>query len=103
MLNNLKQKMEKQIFLLSRKGNYYISEGESTYTFEEATRYSSINEMIRKVPIMKDWNWDYGVYTIDSEDNREFIKDNIWMDEYYDFKENEPKQYKKLYNSKFRL
>ena len=96
--------MEKQIFLLSRKGNYYISEGKSTYVFEEASKYSSVDEMIRKVPIMKDWNWDYSVYSIDSEGNRHLIQDDIWMEVYYSFEENEPEEYKKLYdNSKFKL
>lgn len=89
---------------MSRKGNYYVSEGSSTYRFEDASKYSSIDEIIHKIPIMKDWNWDYGIYSIDSEDNRELIKDTVWMSDYFAFKKNEPEEYEKLYdNSKFRL
>ncbi len=89
---------------MSRKGSYYVSEGSSTYRFEDASKYSSIDEIIHKVPIMKDWNWDYEVYSIDSEDKRELIEDDVWMEVYYSFEENEPEKYKRLYdNSKFRL
>lgn len=90
--------MVKQIILFSKRGEYYVSDRECSYQRELAARFNYIEEMVREVPIMKDWNWDYSVYSIDSENNIELIKDDIWMEYYYDFKEEEPEEYKKLYN-----
>jgi hypothetical protein len=47
---------------------------------------------------MKDWNWDYIVYEV-LDGKTKKVDDKIWMDIHYKWKEENPKEYEKLYNA----
>jgi hypothetical protein len=85
-------------YILKDDDKYYVSEGQSTYDVEKALKVENLVELVTTIPIMKDWNWDYVVYEV-LNGNSNKITDNVWTDIHYKWKEENPKDYEKLYNS----
>lgn len=65
-------------YVLKDGDKYYVAEGIATLTVEHATIFSSIEDMVLNVPIMKDWNWDYELFSIDSEFKTTKIVEKEW-------------------------
>lgn len=89
-----------EFYYLYDDGKYYISDGKASFTIERARKFQSLDEIIKTIPIMKDYNWDYVVYKmIDGKVER--VPDKIWMDMFYKWKEENPKEYSELYDIPF--
>lgn len=89
--------MGKYYFLRDEEGRYYESELVVTWNENNALKFKSLNEIITTIPIMKDWNWDFGVFEV-SNGKVERINDNICWDMYHKWKKSNPEDHKKLYN-----
>lgn len=66
-------------YILLDDDRYYVAEGKATTKLKNATKYSSIEDMLLKVPIMRDWNWDYKLYTIEEDNILKIVEENIWV------------------------
>jgi hypothetical protein len=84
-------------FILNDNGKYYVAEGQATFDIDKALRIETLKKLITTIPIMKDWNWDYIVYEV-SNGKTEKVPDKVWMDMYKKWKEENPKDYEKLYD-----
>ncbi len=60
---------------------YYICEGEASYNIKDATHYSSLEDIFKKVPIMRDWNWSYEIFELDGN-NKKLINESDWREVY---------------------
>lgn len=89
--------MEKY-FILNDDGKYYVAEGQSTYDIDKALKIETLEKLITTIPIMKDWNWDYVVYEVLNGEIKK-VNDEVWMDMYSKWKEENPKEYEKLYSA----
>jgi hypothetical protein len=84
-------------FILNDNGKYYVAEGQATFDIDKALRIETLEKLITTIPILKDWNWDYIVYEV-SNGKTEKVPDKVWMDMYKKWKEENPKDYEKLYD-----
>ena len=84
-------------FILNDNGKYYVSEGQATYNMDEALKIKTLNELIKTIPIMKDGNWDYVVYEVSNGKTKK-VKDRVWMNMHKNWKDENPKDYEKLYS-----
>lgn len=64
-------------YILKDKSKYYVAEGQATRSLANATRFSSIEDMLYKVPIMRDWNIDYELFSIE-EDTLTIVEEKVW-------------------------
>lgn len=90
-------RMEKY-FILNDDGKYYVAEGQATYDIDKALKIETLEKLITTIPIMKDWNWDYVVYEVLNGEIKK-VNDEVWMDMYSKWKEENPKEYEKLYSA----
>ena len=89
-----------EFYYLYDDGKYYVSEGRASFTFEKAKKFQSLDEIIKTIPIMKDWNWDYVIYKMINGKN-ERIPDRIWMNLFDKWQEENPEEYDKIYKTPF--
>jgi hypothetical protein len=84
-------------FLKDDENSYYVRELRSSNSIKDAKPFSSPEEMVTSIPIMKDWNWDFQLF---ESDNNKITKvpDKQWMDVFYKWKKENPDAYNKLYN-----
>lgn len=75
---------------------YYVSESRSTYDITKARKINSIEELITTIPIMKDWNVDYTLYSIEN-DKETRIEEAMWVEDYRKWKKENPEKYNELY------
>ena len=90
--------------------SFYVSEGVGTYSFENAKKFSSLEEIIKTVPIMKDWNWDYNVYSVSEKkfnlgeithyDELKLVNEKKWITMHRKWEKENPEEYNALYNVK---
>ena len=66
---------------------YYIGEGEATIHLENATTYISLEDIFTKVPIMRDWNWSYEIFTLEN-DSKKLVDEFEWCKIYKEMKDN---------------
>jgi hypothetical protein len=93
-----KMKNKDCFFFLKDGEKYYVSEGKATFSSKNATVFSSPEQMVKTVPVMKDWNWDYALFKNDSG-KIEKVPDHIWMTIHSEWKAANPEEYNQLYNS----
>ena len=89
--------MEKY-FILNDDGKYYVAEGQATHNIEKALRIETLEKLITTIPIMKDRNWDYVVYEVLNGKTKK-VDDKVWLSMYRKWKEENPKDYEKLYSA----
>lgn len=92
---------------------FYVSEGKATYSLENAKKIDSLEELVRTIPIMKDWNWDYKVYVITKiklsppilgithYDGLKLVSEKKWIKIYNNWKTNNPDEYNELYKTTY--
>jgi len=85
-------------FILMDCAKYYVSEGEATYNFDKALRIETLEKLIKTIPIMKDWNWGYVVYEV-LDGKTKKVEDKVWASVYFKWKEENPKEWEKLYGT----
>jgi hypothetical protein len=85
-------------FILNDDGRYYVSEGQATYNIEKALKIKSLDELITTIPIMKDWNYSYVVYSVLNGKIKK-VNCKVKYDLYHKWKEENPKDYEKLYSA----
>jgi hypothetical protein len=101
-------KVVKHYVLKEDNNSYYVSEGVGTRDYEKAKTFNSLEEIIKTVPIMKDWNWDYKVYSVSEikfnigeithYDEQKLVDEKKWMTIYKKWKVENPEEYDALYN-----
>ena len=89
--------MEKY-FILNDNGKYYVAEGQATHNIDKVLRIETLEKLITTIPIMKDWNWDYVVYEVFNGKTKK-VDEKVWMNMYRKWKEENPKDYEKLYSA----
>jgi hypothetical protein len=68
-------------YILKDEEKFYISEGKATLTLNKATQFDSLESIFKIVPIMRDWNWDYKIFSI--EDDKLILIDEIFWSVIY--------------------
>jgi hypothetical protein len=89
---------DNNFYFLNDDGKYYVDEGAATLRLENAKKFNSIEDIVKSVPIMKDWNWDYKVY-LQIEGNIILVPEKKWVKINTQFKEANKIEYDILYNS----
>jgi hypothetical protein len=91
--------MEKSKYVVYNNINccYWVNKKEITRDFNKSSKFDSIEEVIKNVPIFFDWNEDYNIYEYKGDKLIKIIDDNKWIKIHFQFRENEPDRYNQLY------
>ena len=74
-------------YILKEAEKFYISEGKATLSLSKATIFDSLESIFKIVPIMRDWNWDYKIFSIE-DDKLILVNESNWIKIYNNMKEN---------------
>lgn len=93
--------MEKSKYVVfnSKKNCYWVDKTKITGDINKASKYNSLEEVVKNVPIFLDWNIDYNIYKIKGDKMIELVEDKKWMRIHFHFSENEPDKKNELYKN----